>query len=100
MPDRVTHFTVTAPCPELSAPGTAPVTVTSSTWSSLGWIIDHSSLPAMSMSLMPSSVMLMALDGSPLTLEDRMLWLPPVSTPGRLAMNAEPFWVTMGRLLI
>src|SRR3954463_12284548 len=54
----------------------------------------------MSMSLIPSSVMLIALTGRPLTVDDRTLWLPPVSTPGRLAMNADPFCVTIGRRLI
>jgi hypothetical protein len=82
VPARVTNLICTAPCPALSVPWVAVVTVTSSIASSLT-IAKNPSVVRSVLSWMftPSSVMLMAPRGRPLIWDCR---LPPgVATPGR-----------------
>ena len=72
------------PAPLASAPGVEVETVISSTESIIGRMyMKKPSVPLLSCTLMPSSVMLIDVVGRPLTVDPRVL-LPVVSTPGRL----------------
>jgi hypothetical protein len=101
VPWRVTNLIWTAPDPVESAPAVAVDTVTSSIASSLGLMSENNpsvDLLLLSCVFTPSSVMLTAARGRPLTVELR--FVDAVSTPGSIVTALIASRLTSGRFEI